>query len=208
MASPNRDNSLALAGIYQSVSMVKQVARTGMVEIQPFAASINSIFTLDAESTEDVFDGVSGVGYGIDLLLRELKGESRQKDTELMGYSIGLIHLEKKLGRQPKMLQQIQEGIEAAKEQTDHFPPTHDNIIARLADLYANTISALGPRIMVNGEPVHLNNPNNANRIRALLLAGIRSTVLWRQKGGSRLSLLLSRRNIVENLEALAASIR
>jgi high frequency lysogenization protein len=46
----------------------------------------------------------------------------------------------------------------------------------------------LSPRIMVNGDPAHLNNPENANRIRALLLAGIRAAMLWRQSGGGRLT--------------------
>ena len=58
------------------------------------------------------------------------------------------------------------------------------------------TISTITPRIMVSGNPAHLNNPENANRIRALLLAGIRGAMLWRQSGGGRWTLLL-RRNVL-----------
>jgi len=59
---------------------------------------------------------------------------------------------------------------------------------------------------MVQGKPEYLNTPTNANRIRALLLAGMRAAVLWRQLGGNRLKLLWTRRGIVERAEALLAN--
>ena len=73
---------------------------------------------------------------------------------------------------------------------------TFVNILAGLADIYSTTISTLSPRIMVRGEPLHLQNPENINRIRALLLAGIRSAMLWRQCGGRRLQILLGRKRL------------
>ncbi len=50
----------------------------------------------------------------------------------------------------------------------------------------------------MQGEPALLKNAEVANRIRALLLAGIRAAVLWRQVGGSRLKLLFGRKRIVQ----------
>ena len=76
-------------------------------------------------------------------------------------------------------------------------------MLARLADTYASTVSQLQPRIMVQGEPDYLNTPANANRIRALLLAGMRSAVLWRQLGGHRLKLLWTRKRIVACAQAM-----
>jgi high frequency lysogenization protein len=64
----------------------------------------------------------------------------------------------------------------------------------KLGQLYKDTVSQLSPRIIINGEQQHLSNENNASRIRALLLAGLRSAILWRQCGGSRLSLLFNRK--------------
>ena len=64
----------------------------------------------------------------------------------------------------------------------------------QLADIYQERISMLGPRIMIGGEPLHLQNPDNAARIRVALLAGIRAAVLWRQAGGHKWQLLLRRR--------------
>jgi high frequency lysogenization protein len=50
---------------------------------------------------------------------------------------------------------------------------------------------------MVRGEPVYLQNPDNQNRIRALLLAGVRAAWLWRQVGGSRWKILFARKRLL-----------
>jgi high frequency lysogenization protein len=55
---------------------------------------------------------------------------------------------------------------------------TGDEVVACLAETYSETVSTLSPRIMVTGEPNLLNRPEIANRIRALLLAGVRAAVL------------------------------
>ncbi|WP_243260442.1 DUF489 family protein, partial [Pseudomonas aeruginosa] len=44
---------------------------------------------------------------------------------------------------------------------------------------------------------------SNAARIRALLLAGIRSARLWRQLGGSRWQMVFSRRRLLNELYPL-----
>ena len=72
----------------------------------------------------------------------------------------------------------------------------HPLLVEKLAELYSRTISTLTPRIMVSGEHGHLANPAIAARVRAALLAGIRSAVLWRQLGGRRWQLLLRRGRI------------
>ena len=89
------------------------------------------------------------------------------------------------------------------RNQLNYFPPTHENILAALGELYQATISTLRPRIMVQGEPTYLADKARANQIRALLLAGIRAAVLWRQLGGRRWQLFISRRKILETAQQL-----
>ena len=89
-------------------------------------------------------------------------------------------------------------GIELASSQVEYFgSETHENVIGRLADLYQQTISNLKPKIMVKGDAGLLQRPENANLIRALLLAGIRSAVMWRQCGGSRWNFIFRRKKIL-----------
>lgn len=49
----------------------------------------------------------------------------------------------------------------------------------------------------------HLQDSRNADKVRALLLAGIRSAMLWRQLGGRRWQLLFSRRKLLDQLYPL-----
>jgi len=123
-------------------------------------------------------------------------------------YVFGMIFLEKKLAKQPQMLTAIKTGIEQIIAQTQESPAmTQPEIIENLATLYVQTLSTFDYRIKVSGEPRFLENPSNASKIRALLLAGIRSTVLWRQKGGRRWQFLWSRNKILQivqqNLQSL-----
>jgi high frequency lysogenization protein len=76
------------------------------------------------------------------------------------------------------------------QRQLQHFPVTHPTILARLADIYSAHLSNLKPRITVVGNPLYLQQPAQAQRVRALLLAATRAAVLWHQLGGRRRHLL------------------
>ena len=198
-----RDRCIALAGLFQAARLAADVAHRGIAEAAPLEASVHSLFQVDAETTESVFGGVRGVELGLATLLRQLDGGKEQRDLEVTRYAVALLHLERKLAKDPAMLGRIAEGLEQATGNLRHFPMLHANTLARLADIYSGTISTLRPRIMVRGNPVHLQNPDNANRIRTLLLAGIRAARLWRQRGGNRLQLLLQRRRLLETARSL-----
>ena len=58
---------------------------------------------------------------------------------------------------------------------------------------------------MVKGQPLFLQNPDTQNRIRALLLAGIRSATLWAQLGGNRFELMFGRRRIMQDARTFLA---
>jgi high frequency lysogenization protein len=72
-----------------------------------------------------------------------------------------------------------------------------------IATLYTDTISGLSPRIVVNGKPQYLKLERTVDWIRTLLLAGLRSAVLWDQLGGGRFELLFGRKRIVREAESL-----
>ncbi len=105
------------------------------------------------------------------------------------------------------MLQNITIGITRAQAQADHFGVMHENVLANLADLYHSTISTLQPRIMVVGDQQYLGAQNTVNKIRALLLAGIRGALLWRQCGGSRWKLLVFRKKLQDEARFLLTQL-
>ena len=75
-------------------------------------------------------------------------------------------------------------------------------MLAALGGLYADTLSHLRPRILVQGNPHYLGQPGVVAEIRALLLAAVRSAALWRQLGGSLWDFLLARRAMLQATEA------
>jgi high frequency lysogenization protein len=201
VSDPFRDRILALAGVFQGARLTQQLAREGQADKAAFFASVNSILMLDATSTAEVYGGVGGVRLGLTLLRDKLTGNTEPNDVEMARYVISLIQLEAVLGRRPEMLETIRTGIAATEKQMQFFAKenededvVHPTLVEKLAELYSQTLSTLNPRIMVNGEHGHLANPLIAAKVRAALFAGIRSAVLWRQKGGNRWQLLFSRK--------------
>jgi high frequency lysogenization protein len=201
------NRTIALAGLYQSVDLVMQIAWSGQADEAPFKASLASIFKLDANSYEAVFGGLNGIKAGLHVLRAQLTGNKKERQLERTRYVVTLLHLEKKLKRDSASQGAIQEGIARARGQLTHFDPMHINVVSRLADTYQSSISKLRPKVIVRGEPSYLANPNNARRIRALLLAGIRAAVLWRQAGGNRWLLILSRNRLLHDVETSLSEV-
>lgn len=203
MSDTLTDKVIALAGIFQAAQLVQQIARNGMTDAEAFKTCISTLFKIDASSVEDVYGSVQKLRPGLKILVDLFDKRGEKLDMEITRYVIAALVLERKLSKKPEMLNKISEGVERAERQAEHFSIIHDNVLASLADIYSNTISQLAPRIMVNGEGGYIDIPDNANKIRALLLAAIRSAVLWRQKGGGRLQLIFGRNKYVQEAERL-----
>ena len=200
------NQTIALAGIAQACSLVRQLATTGNCDQEAMAASIGSVLKIDSDSVADVFGGLTGVRHGLEQLDRQLTSRVAA-NPEQARYAAQLVYLQKQLNKNPDMLNKIRIGITKAQAQAEHFGMMHENVLANLADIYHSTVSTLQPRIMVNGDQQYLGSQNTVNKIRALLLAGIRSGLLWRQCGGSRWHLLVYRKKIQDEANRLLSQI-
>ena len=198
------DRVIALAGLFQVAALVHETAHHGRADSQDVTTCLASVLKIDAASSADVYGGLPNLKSGLRVVIRHLRNP---QNIQMTRYVISLLVLERKLARKPAMLGKIREGIEAIIDKLAYFPLTHDNTIAALADIYSATISTLTPRIMVNGNPSYLTHPDIANRIRALLLAGIRAAILWRQSGGRRLTLLFQRKALLREAERMLADV-
>jgi high frequency lysogenization protein len=183
---------IALAGVLQACRLVREVSTRGRTDPVYVEASLASVFRIDADSAAAVFGGIGGVRMGLETLLAQFEG--RERDPMLTRLVASALHLERQLMHRSKMVSELRQGIESAQRQVDHFGAAHDTVQARLAEVYVATLSQLRPRVIVHGNPLHLSNPRLVEQIRALLLAAVRSAVLWRQVGGSQWRLLLRRR--------------
>lgn len=188
---------LALAGILQSAYLVDQVAQTGSAAAESVNPSINSLFNFDPESPEAIYGGVHGVKLGLQIFNDILGGTRTQSYRAAIRYALGILHLQKKLSTKPELLDVISSRLQHTAIKVDHFSNDSASIAASVAGIYQDTLSNFKYRIQVSGSMQQLQNPKNAEMIRALLLAGVRSSVLWRQMGGKRWQLMLSRQRLL-----------
>jgi high frequency lysogenization protein len=200
------NQTIALAAIAQAAALVDQLATTGTASLIAMEASIGSVLKIDSDSVIDVYGGLQGIQLGLEQLQIQMTGYKIPSPQQAR-YAASLVFLENQLSGRKEMMKTIQIGISKAQNQAEHFGLLHENVMANLGDVYQNTISTLQPRVMVNGEPDFLSRPDIANKIRAILLSGIRSAILWRQCGGTRWKFLFFRKKIQNELKALLLQI-
>lgn len=185
------NQTIALAGLSQALFLVREIAQHGRADSEDLETCLSSLLKINADSVPEVYGGVARLRTGLSLLEKQL-GNAGPIDAQLAHQAKLLVDLEGKFRRRVAMQKSLRAGLERATVQAAHFSVVHDNVLATFAELYQNSISQLRPRIIVYGESRFLENTDNANKIRALLLAGIRSVWLWRQCGGGKLGLLLN----------------
>ncbi|XOZ34075.1 high frequency lysogenization protein HflD [Halomonadaceae bacterium KBTZ08] len=197
MSASLRDQTLALAGIFQASSLVHQTATKGQCLQDPLETTIQSLFQTDPGNTLDVYGDLYGLREGLKTLSRCMGEQPAGQDAQILRYSLSLVQLEARLNKQKDMMDTIGERIEQAQRSVEHFGATHPNVLRNLASIYQDTLSTFRVKINVNGNRQYLEIEENAARIRACLLAGIRSAVLWRQLGGRRWQLIVRRKRYV-----------
>jgi high frequency lysogenization protein len=197
-----KDKTLALAGVMQGLKLAQRAANVQETDEEALQASLASVFRIDADSVEDVYGSPRLMRLGLETLVHQFTdGDARDPLISRMGVTV--LHIERQLVARPDLLRQIGAGIADAQRQREHFGILHPTVLARLGDIYANSVSTLSTRVLVNGDPEQLRQPAVVAHIRGCLLAAVRSAVLWRQIGGAWWQLILKRRAIVETARSL-----
>lgn len=191
------NQTLALAGMFQAAVLIDELAVSGNCDGAAFDGSFDSLFTFDADSTEAVFGQVTCLHSGFRALTDYLGGETRGSSRNIAYYVLSMMKLATRILSDPALSEQLFDGLQEIERRGGEFELPRSSIISKIDGLYQDTISQLEPRILVRGEQNHLLNNDTAARIRSLLLAGIRSAVLWRQLGGSKWKLFLGRKRYV-----------
>ena len=198
-----KERTLALAGIFQATELVRQAAGHGTWSGYAASSCLHSLFALESESSQEIYGGRQKLRLGIETLLAVLQGDGRY--TESLRYSVGLMQIERKFRRSGRLQNQLGDRLEKISETGADFDQhdREDLQAHEISLLYTDTISTLSPRIVVNGKPQYLKTERTVDWVRTLLLAGLRSAVLWRQLGGGRFDLMFGRKKIMREAEAL-----
>lgn len=198
-----RDQTIALSAVYQAATMAHELANSGAIrDKNSLEVSIKSLYKLDAASTEDVFDNqLNGLALGYNSLIKSFNKDSYY--INVIKYTITLLTLAGKLQNRPEMMDAIDKGLQESKVLQNNDDPFNSAVIGKLAQIYSKTISQMQPRVIVAGQPFHLKDQAVTEKIRAVLLAGIRAAILWKQIGGNQLQLLFKRKNYIEEAKLL-----
>ena len=199
------NQTLALAGIFQSVHLCKSLATTGTCDKGALKGTLRSILTLNTERVIDAYGGsTQNIGIGMSILRSQLQGNNQSRDLDINRYALALIQLGTNVLNDEGTVEQLRIGISRAQAMDKNVDDSA--MISNFANLYRSSISQLSPRIMVSGDPNYLNDNDTASTIRAALLGGLRSVVLWRQCGGSRPKLVLNRKQYLKQAESYLSS--
>lgn len=199
--SEMHDRVLALAGLAQALRQVRRVAETGQAEGQVLETALSSVFRIDAGSAPEVYGGVANVRPGL-MLLRDYLA-NRGQDPLLPRLALAVTQLERRFDRDEAVAARVHAGVLEAAAEAERLGPAHPDVLTRLGALYADTVSHLRPRVLVQGNPHYLGQAAIVAEIRAMLLAALRSAVLWRQMGGTPWDFLLRRGAMARALDDL-----
>lgn len=205
-SKPTKQQALALAAIFQASNQVYKLAYTGDSDIETMEFSMSTLLNQNPDSLGQLYGPIDNLQDGLVTMQRFLenaKNISEHRHKEVISYVMSSIHLASKLSSDQQLLSKIENGIDKARLQAEHFSMIHDNVVTNVGALYQDTISKMRLRIQVMGSAVYLQQSGVAARIRCMLFAAIRNAFLWRQLGGKRRHLLLQRKAFVEVINKL-----
>ena len=209
MALPNKDLTLAFAGMIQSATLVRQLAKEDRHDEEALWQSAQSLIRLDADRAEEVYGSVHGVELGLRKIVLLFGAQSMVEDRDIFNYTIFVHQISTKLMKLEKTSRIIHAELEEIRQDL-HRPgePEYEpeRLFESLAGLYTRTISYLTPRIIVRGESGRLQDPATVNRVRTALFSGIRSAYLWNQLGGRRWKIVFQRKAYVNRARQLMAA--
>ncbi|WP_444998472.1 high frequency lysogenization protein HflD [Aliikangiella sp. IMCC44359] len=205
------DQSIALAGIAQSVRVVQHLAWKGHTNLTDFKAVIASLLKIDAPSAAGVFSGSFEVSSGLRLLNQQIDPQHKEKDPEFVSLIINVMSLQSQLKKKPELMELLSTKIQSLSTQFKDADFYNDDaifnqLVENCSDIYKQTLSKLSNRIQVKGEPNFLKQPEIQAQVRAALLAAIRASFLWRQSGGSRWHFLFKKKDLLESIRLLLSN--
>lgn len=185
-------HALALAGVVLASDLVHAAAHGEHQDSAAVAAVKAAITSQHADQLRDVFPQIGDFRTGVKTTVAALQG--KPENPEALRYALQLIELASLLKRSPEVTAQLGKELDLLPDN-----PTD----AEFASAYQASVSTLGKRIQVTGNPALLQQNETANNIRALLLGGVRFAWLWQQLGGRRWHLVLKRKQLLRAMEAL-----
>ena len=209
MRDRKQERIIALAAVFQAATLARDLAHNGTCDIINFNALIDTLFVFNPGTTREVYNNnIDCLEDGLKALSCISHNKMDNDSAEVVRYALSLLALQKQLSKQPDMLEVIRSRLNHIDYNKTHFSDDVSQLANSISGLYQDTLSTLKFRIQVNGNMQHLQQTAISDKIRALLLAGIRSAMLWRQLGGNKWQIIFGRGEIEKQSEILLEEIR
>ena len=205
-SKPTEQQALALAAIFQASNQVYKLAYRGHSDADKMHFAMSTLLDQNPDSLEKLYGSVENLQDGINTMRGFMENANKISDPkhkDVISYVMSSIHLASKLTSDKQLISKIENGIDNARQQAEHFSITHDNVYTNVGSLYQDTVSTMRLRIQVMGSAVYLQQAGVAARIRCMLFAAIRNAFLWRQLGGKRRHLLIQRKAFLKVIDRL-----
>ena len=196
--TPEQEQTIYLGAVFTAALQADQLARTGKMDEATMECLLKSLLVVDPPNALHVYGGEDYLLMGGYRLLAKLLRGDADTPQEPVRYALTLLMLERKLYARSEMMQTIGERLGLIQTKVDHFGIMSENVIAACAQLYQDTVSQCGKRIMIVGEPLILQRQGVPEKLRAILLTGIRAAMQWQYMGGRRWRFFFSRKKLLQ----------
>jgi len=194
------ERTCALAALTQAAVLVHRCANAEACHPIYTQAIMRGLMVTEPKTAEDVYGPVEDLLMGVKSA-QAMFGKPDPSLIQPLKYIVDLTTLENRLRARPEVLEKLANlirNIGVSFETMDE-----KQRYSRYSDIYKQTVGTMGRRIHVIGLQEQLEQPEIADKVRALLLCGIRFAWLWRQLGGRRWHLLIYRSRIRNSLRHL-----
>jgi high frequency lysogenization protein len=210
MSQLNRDKTLALAAIFQAAGLANELARKGSTDSSVEAFLTQTVLVMDTDNISEIYPSIDGLKPGLRWLEGCLleQGRGLQNAGEIIRIALGVIQVEGQFNEHEGVQNTLRTRLENINRQRVMNPDMSSTELNNLlGSAYVDSLGQLRFRVQIRGDAKQLQAPGMAERIRAILLAGVRAAWLWRRLGGRRWHLIFTRGQILREIREIAKSV-
>lgn len=211
-----KSEAIALAALFQCSLQIDRLSQTGYYDEKAVATVIRALLVTKPKTIEDIYNP-SDLTVGFRQLINSTDKSDTQKvlmSRDITSLAFKIIELAVRVEKNSRVFAKLSDEIDSLE---NAVLTEHENFLEGDAavvnlqsnfhlfgSLYQSIISPNFPPLIIYGQENILKDTDNQEKIRSLLLAGIRAVLLWRQVGGRRRYFIFRRNKILETAKKFA----
>ena len=128
MAHSITDQTIALAAIAQSATLVHNIATKGAANKDDADALINSLFAFDADSTESIYGSAKDLETGLDTLINVFSAAPDKHTQTILRYMMNMLNLQARLAKHPGILDVLANRLKHAQRAAELMPDSNHRL--------------------------------------------------------------------------------